>query len=199
MFKFKSRFEIAQDVADSYDNEELFSRFNKYCDEGNDVDDMIYYNDSEFLEAFSKDEIADYASYKYRSTDTYVRMTIYGFESDNYLRNLIDDGYIHDMNRDFLRHDDVELQIAYADYLETLAADDSISIQDWIENIIFYHDNDDEKKYYGIDSSALVLEALTLYFSDIYNRSSEKQIQHAKEITEKRTDIFPENFIEENL
>lgn len=199
MFKFKSRFEIAQDVTDAYDDDELFARFNEYCDNCNNPDDMIFYNDEEFLEPFSKDEIADYASYKYCSTDMYVRMTIYGFESDNYLRNLIDDGYVHDMNRDFLCRDDVELQNAYDDYLESLADDDDISIQDWVENILLYHDNDGDKKYYDIDSSAMIMEIFTLDFSDIYHHSSEKQIQNATKIIRDRTDIFPDDFIEKNL
>lgn len=75
MFKFKSRLEIADEVFRSYDNEELFTRFNDYCDRINDPYSRLYYNDNEFLSMFSKDEIANDASYKYKIGDPYVRLT----------------------------------------------------------------------------------------------------------------------------
>ena len=88
---------------------------------------------------------------------------------------------------------------AYADYLQSLADDSNVSIQDWIENIIFYHDNDRDRKDYGIDTCGMLLKPFSSHFSEIYHHSSEKQIQHAKEIIEERTDIFPDDFIEKNL
>lgn len=190
MFKFKSRFEIAQDITDAYDDEELMTRFNDYCDKNKDPDNLIFYNGDEFLSMFSKTEIADTVSYNYYSNDTYVRLTPCGFESANYIRDLLDDDCIRDMNRNLLRDDDEELQKAYDDYLESLAYDNDISIQDWVENIVLYHDSDDDKKYYGIDSSEMIEYLFTLNFSKIYNHSLGKQIQYAKAIMKDRTDIF---------
>ena len=196
MFKFKSRLDIAKDVINSYDEEKLFARFNDYCE---DFYDAVFYNDSEFLSMFSKDDIADYASYKYRPNDTYVRLTPYGFESTNRLRDLIDGYYIEDVGYSLLQNDDIELQNAYDDYLKSLAEDDSVSIQDWVENIVFYNDNDYDKKSCDIDSSAMIVKKFTEHFSTIYNRSNQKAVQYATKVIKERTDIFPDDFIEKNL
>ena len=88
---------------------------------------------------------------------------------------------------------------AYADYLQSLADDSDVSIQDWIENIIFYHDNDRDRKDYGIDTFGMLLKPFSSHFSEIYHHSSEKQIQNATKIIRDRTDIFPDDFIEMNL
>lgn len=201
MFKFKSRLDIAKDVTNSYDDDELFARFDDYLEKNNaSFDEYVHCNDDEFLSGFTKDEIANYASYKYRPNDPYVRLTTWGFESTNYLRNLIDDDYIYEMIIDLLMDDDVELQNAYDDYLETLANDDSISIQDWVDNIVLYYDSDNyEKKSFDIDSSAMIVKKFTEHFSTIYNRSNQKAVQYATKVIKERADIFPDNFIEKNF
>lgn len=201
MFKFKSREEIAHDITDSYDDDELFERYNNYLEDGYaSFDEYIHENDDEFLSAFTKEEIANYASYKYRFNDPYVRATTWGFESADYLRNLIDDDCVCEMIISLLMDDDAEFQNAYDDYLESLANDDSISIQDWVENIIFYNDSDSyDKKCYGIDSSAMIVKKFTEHFSTIYNRSNQKAVQYATKVIKERTDIFSDDFIEKNL
>lgn len=196
MLKFKSRLGIAKDVINSYDDDELFTCFSDYCE---DFYEAVFYNDSDFLSMFSKDDIADYASYKYRPRDTYVRLTIWGFESTNRLRDLIDDYCVENMGYYMLDNDDIALQNAYDNYLESLTDDNSISVQDWVDNIIFYHDNDYDKKSCDIDSSAMIVKKFTEHFSTIYNRSNQKAVQQAITIIKERTDIFPDDFIEKNL
>lgn len=88
---------------------------------------------------------------------------------------------------------------AYADYLQSMVDNRDVSIQDWIENIIFYHDNDRDRKDYGIDTFGMLLKPFALRCLDICRHSSAKQIQYAKTIIKDRTDIFPEDFIEANL
>lgn len=199
MIKFKSRSEVAKDVVGSYDENKLFSRYNDYCEMNNNIDDMVYYNDSGFLSMFSKDEIADYASYKYRSTDNYVQLSIYGFVSSNYLDDLIKDCNISDMNNCFLQNYDSEFQVAYEEYLDDLAEDETVSIQDWVENIIFYSDEDKANRRIGIYSFDIILEKFTEYFAVIYNHSDKKAIEAATTTIKERTDIFPVYFIETNL
>lgn len=200
MFKFKSRLEIADEVFRSYDNEELFTRFNDYCDRINDPYSRLYYNDNEFLSMFSKDEIANYASYKYKIGDPYVRLTAHhGFESSCHIRDILRDYEISDMIDFFLDHDDYDLHKAYVDYLEDLVEDEDISIRDWAENFLFYYDNEKANRTDGIYCSHVIMSIWTESFPDIYNRSNQKDLKIVHKLIKDRTDVFPDDFIEANL
>lgn len=201
MFKFKSRLDHAQAISESYDDDKLIERFNTYCACTENDYDAVYYNDDCALDGYSYAYIVhscrDGSSYDVN--DVYICYAEDGPKSTNCLREFIDDNQIMKMNLYFLVNNVSWLNDAYDDYLETFADDDSISIQDWVENIILYHDNDDDKKNYGIDSSIMIMKVFSSRFSDIYHHSSEKQIQNATRTMHDRTDIFPDDFIEKNL
>lgn len=201
MFKFKSHLDHAQAISESYDDDKLIEYFDTYCVKTHNDYDAVCYNDDCALDGYSYAYIAHTCrdGSSYNVNDTYICYTEDGPKSTNCLREFIDDNQIMKMNLYFLANNASWLNDAYDDYLEILADDGSISIQDWVENLVFYHDKDDDKKNYGIDSSIMILKTFSSHFSKIYHHSSEKQVQHAKEIIEDRTDIFPENFIEENL
>ena len=201
MLKFKSRLDYAQEITKSYDDDELIERFDTYCTCTHNDYDAVYYNDDHALDGYSYAYIASSCrdGSSYDISDTYICYTEDAPKSTNCLREFIDDNQTMKMNLYFLANNVPWLNDLYDNYLETLAEDDSVSIQDWVENIVFYNDNDYDKKSYDIDSSAIILKVFSSRFSDIYNHSSEKQIQNATKIIYDRTDIFTDDFVEDNL
>lgn len=82
---------------------DLFQAWNEYCEDGNDPDSEIYSNDEEFLEYFSKEDIAKRVAWgDFNFYDEYVTFDGYGnFKTSNRILDLINEGNIDD---DFL-HD----------------------------------------------------------------------------------------------
>lgn len=199
MRKFKSCLDIANDLIHHYDNDKLLRTFNNNCEKTANPDSMVFYNDDDFLDLFGKNEIADYASYKYHSNDRYVKTTVYGFESSNRLRDLISKEDLETMTIVLLKTDNPELFQGISNYFQSLVKNCFISIQDWVDNIVFYHDQDQEKKLYGIDSSIPMLTIFRMNFSNIYKQSSERQVEHALKTIHERNDLFSENFIANHL
>ena len=198
MFQFGSCLEIADEtMLKHHSNDELLERFNNYCEHTNNSHNKIYYNGDEFLSMFTKAEIADYATYKYRLCDDFVRVEDYGFVSANDVYDLINNSY--EMDAYYLQNEDYELKTAYDLYLQSLVKDEVVSMEDWVENILHFYDGDKEEHEYDVNSFPAIMKIFSSHFSEIYHHSSEKQIQHAKEIIEERTDIFPDDFIEANL
>ena len=191
-----SRLDTAQKVSDLCDDYDLLSRFNDYCDFCN-PDNHVYPNIRRYISTFPKEQIS--ASPQYRRHDNFFCSTSNGLKSAKNIRDLIDDDKTYKMNVLFLLNDDQMLNQIYSNYLDTLVEDNNTSIQEWVENLIFYHDEDKESQDFGINSFQLIMKKFIENFFIICHHSSQKTIKTATKIINDRTDIFPDDFIEKNL
>lgn len=83
------------------DDDDLVQAWNEYCDEGCDPDSEVFFNDEDFLDMFSKTEIAEKISWgSFALTDAYVTLDrLANFKTSDDVLELIDEDNIDD---DFL-------------------------------------------------------------------------------------------------
>jgi len=94
-----------KEIFDEIDNERKIELWNAYCEDMNNYDDKVYINDDMFLQIFYGNDLFELAehldSHEYKTTDDYVKFTIYGLKSYESVWNVLEDISIEDEFIDF--------------------------------------------------------------------------------------------------
>lgn len=94
------------------DNDKKIELWNAYCEDMNNYDNIVYINDDMFLQDFYGDDVYKLASelnsHEYKTTDSYVKFTIYGLKSYESVWDVLDD----------ICNDDEYIEYAIANYNE---------------------------------------------------------------------------------
>lgn len=139
---------VRKEIVDSYSDNEFIDKWNDYCEDNYDPDSQIVVNDKDFLDLFSKEDIASKICYgEYSINDDYVTFDGYAnFKSSSYPEDLgskedltdwivenqsEEDAYIDYVDiadrHEYIRDDSVsQIEIAIENSLETLVENSSI-------------------------------------------------------------------------
>lgn len=167
---------VRDEIVDSYSDNELIDKWNEYCDDNMDYNSQICANDEEFLDLFSKQDIASRICYgEYSINDDYVVLDGYeNFKSSNYPEDLLSK---EDLT-DWIVQNSYE-EDAYIDYvqraLSTLPLDKALQSYEAVA---------DKREYIRDDSISQIEIAIETSLETLVENSSVEQIEAAVKLNE---------------
>ncbi len=167
---------VRNEVVDSYSDSELIDKWNEYCDDNYDPDSQIVANNENFLDLFSKEDIAYKICYgQYSINDDYVPFDGYAnFKSSNYPEDLLSKQDLADWIVDHQYEED-----AYIDYVEQQIKELSLN-----EALQSYADIADKREYIRDDSISQIEIAIETSLETLVENSSLDDIKAAIKLNE---------------
>lgn len=162
---------VRKEIVDSYSDNEFIDKWNDYCEDNYDPDSQIVVNDKDFLDLFSKEDIASKICYgQYSINDDYVTFDGYAnFKSSSYPEDL---GSKEDLT-DWIVENQSE-EDAYIDYVEQQIKELSLN-----EALQSYADIADRHEYIRDDSVSQIEIAIENSLETLVENSSIEEIKAA--------------------
>ena len=167
---------VRKEIVGSYSDNEFIDKWNDYCEDNYDPDSQIVANNEDFLDLFSKEDIAYKICYgEYSPNDDYVTFDGYAnFKSSSYPEDL---GSKEDLT-DWIVENQSE-EDAYIDYVEQQIKELSLN-----EALQSYADIADRHEYIRDDSVSQIEIAIENSLETLVENSSLDDIKAAIKLNE---------------